>query len=343
MLLSVIIPCYNAEKFLRSAIRSVTDQQFYDYEIILIDDGSEDSTPEICREYAEEYDYIRVISNSHKGLASARNAGLREARGEWIIWLDADDLLTPGSIRYMMDIQRHYDADIVQGDTLRFSDESDKIAEYRDYDHSRCVIKKFGGEEAAEKSLFQHIEKGGSESFGVNNSACGKLIRKSLYEGVEFPKGKIYEDLAVFAEMVMKAGIYVLSSRPVYLYRRNAVSITSVFNMKRLDVLEITAGIEDKLRRVNPRLLPAARDRRFAANYNMFLLLNSSLKDLRKKEKLSEDQEKIYKENINSTSSYIKAHAREVLFHRSTRMKNRLGALLALIFPSRFISAVFCR
>ena len=97
-LFSIIIPAYNAGKFLGKAVDSVLEQDFNDYELIIVDDGSTDNTPQICKEYVEKYSQIYVVSQSNKGLAGARNSGMRVSRGQYILFLDADDYIEPVSL-----------------------------------------------------------------------------------------------------------------------------------------------------------------------------------------------------------------------------------------------------
>jgi len=94
MLISVIIPVYNAEQWLRQCLDSILNQPFENYELILVDDGSKDQSPAICDEYAEKYDKIVVIHKTNGGVSSARNAGLNIAQGKWITFIDADDYIS---------------------------------------------------------------------------------------------------------------------------------------------------------------------------------------------------------------------------------------------------------
>ena len=90
---SVIIPVYKVEKYLSECVESILSQDYQDYEIILVDDGSPDRCPEICDEYARVYPQISVLHQANAGLACARNAGLDKANGEYIIFIDSDDYL----------------------------------------------------------------------------------------------------------------------------------------------------------------------------------------------------------------------------------------------------------
>lgn len=113
MNLSIIIPVYNVEMYLDSCVRSVLDQDYDDYEIILVDDGSADGSSKMCDEYARDHERIRVIHKKNGGLGSARNAGLRIATGEYIMFLDSDDAIRPNCLLSLINIAENHQADIV--------------------------------------------------------------------------------------------------------------------------------------------------------------------------------------------------------------------------------------
>lgn len=100
---SVVIPVYNAEKYLKEAIESVIQQTFKGWELLLVDDGSEDSSPEICDAYSARFSSIHSLHINHTGVSAARNAGLEKAVGEWILFLDSDDLLDVHALEIMLE------------------------------------------------------------------------------------------------------------------------------------------------------------------------------------------------------------------------------------------------
>ena len=98
MKLSIIIPAYNAEAYLPQCLDSIFNQNYTDYEVLCIDDGSTDDTPDLLRQYASKHPQLRILTQSNQGMATARNRGLDEARGEYILFVDSDDLLTDGAL-----------------------------------------------------------------------------------------------------------------------------------------------------------------------------------------------------------------------------------------------------
>lgn len=110
--ISVIVPVYNAEKTLRRCVDSILHQSFTDYELLLVDDGSTDNSPEICDKYALQDTRIKVHHQQNTGVSAARNAGIEYAQGEWIMFVDSDDYIDSGG--YLVDFQQ-YNADVVIG------------------------------------------------------------------------------------------------------------------------------------------------------------------------------------------------------------------------------------
>lgn len=111
---SVIIPVYNSEKYLSSCIEELVNQEFNDYELVFVNDGSTDNSSKILAKYEENYDCIKVIEQENAGMCSARNHGIREATGEYICFCDNDDLVKPGWLKDNYELAEKYDADIVK-------------------------------------------------------------------------------------------------------------------------------------------------------------------------------------------------------------------------------------
>lgn len=122
---SVIMPVYNSEKYLGKAVESVLNQTFKEFELILVDDGATDCSGNICDEYAQSDNRIRVIHKENGGISSARNAGLKAAKGEYIAFCDNDDLYLPNLLRDNYELVKKYDADIIRFKRLKISTKKD--------------------------------------------------------------------------------------------------------------------------------------------------------------------------------------------------------------------------
>ena len=123
-LVSIIIPVYKVEAYLAKCVQSVVDQIYTNLEIILVDDGSPDKCPFMCDEWVKKDSRIKVVHQENRGLSGARNTGIREAKGEWLYFLDSDDWIIPECIALMVDcVNNHPDVELVQGGGLSNDDD----------------------------------------------------------------------------------------------------------------------------------------------------------------------------------------------------------------------------
>ncbi len=178
--LSVIVPVYNAEPYIRKCIASVLNQTFADFELVLIDDGSPDQCGKICDEYAEQDVRVKVIHKRNGGVSDARNIGVDNAKGDYISFVDPDDWIEPVMFRETVDFCRQNGTDIVCFEVC-------EIKHGREYVHYRfnsdCV---FTARDATEKILNDIID----------NSPCNKMYRKEVWKDIRFPVGRRFEDVA---------------------------------------------------------------------------------------------------------------------------------------------------
>lgn len=251
-MVSIIIPAYNAERWLGRAIDSALGQTCRDVEIVVVNDGSTDGTLQLAKGYDDPR--ISVFSIANGGQANARNVAIGKAKGEWMTFLDADDLLAPRAVELMLAAAVESGAEMVEGRMQRggrpgFDDDPFR---YRVMDSTRGLC----------NMLYQR---------GLLNSACGKLFARELFEHELFTKGIYYEDLDFTARVYRHVNRVAWLDNMVYYYRDTEGSFINTFHARRLDVLKVTEGIE----RMYPHgpLGAAARDRRMAANFNMLALL----------------------------------------------------------------------
>lgn len=207
--ISVIIPVYNVEPYLRKCLDSVINQTYQNLEIILVDDGSPDACGAICDEYAARDGRIHVIHKENGGVSSARNAGLAMAGGEWIGWVDSDDWVEPDMYEYMLKHALSSGAEIAVC--------------------SRCEIYKDkrvtrGWEEVALLNTEQALEQL-LKNDAMQNYLCDKLWKRSLFDGIVFPEGRTFEDMAVEHRMFERAQRVICLPEWKYNYFQRAGSI----------------------------------------------------------------------------------------------------------------------
>lgn len=217
-LLSVIIPIYNVEKYLRRCIDSVIKQTYNNLEIILVDDGSPDNSGSICDEYARKDQRIKVIHQENAGLSGARNSGISVANGDFITFVDSDDWIDKDMYSQMLQYQRNNDLDIICADTylVKFSK-----TEFRPLFESDLVFK---GRDALNLILIGKID----------NAAWNKIYRTSIFGDIRYPSRRIYEDVATTYKVFAKASKIGYLKKPFYYYflkNPNSLIATS-FNVK---------------------------------------------------------------------------------------------------------------
>lgn len=315
-MVSVIIPAYNVEKYIRECLDSVLGQTYSDIEVIVIDDGSTDSTPEIIREYAERDSKVRLIRKPNGG-PSARNAGLDVASGEWIMFVDSDDAIAPEAVETLLGLATETGTLYAEGGWTEGED-SRRVCWS---EGAESVTRIYDAESYIEKVLYQQ---------GPVPSAWSKLFYRSLFDGgLRFREGILYEDLDFFYLPAVKAGKMAVTDRPLYFYRKNPASLTGRFSPRRFDVLEVTARIEAYVAVNYPRLLPAAHDRRLSAGFNMLGLI------------AAHDREGRYSQTASDCWTLIRRYRRESLLNPQVRLKNKVGIILS--YFGRGVFSLFAR
>ena len=229
--LSIVIPIYNVEQYLAKCLDSVLRDPAEDYEIIAVNDGSTDASGAIAREYATRYlDRIRLIEKPNGGLGSARNAGIEAASGDYLLFLDSDDSLSPGAVSEML-LALACEPDILFFDYVSVNDAGRQIAYHR------------GCRKEGVFSLRDY-----PQLIFELPSACNKLWRRSLFlsTGIRFPERLWFEDLATAPRLYLHADRISAVANPWMLYLQRAGSIT---NAKKLDRnIEIIEAIKLCLR-----------------------------------------------------------------------------------------------
>ena len=177
-IITIIITVYNREKFLDKCIKSVLDQTDVPTEILIIDDGSTDRSLEICRSYEQQHSNIKVFSQKNSGLAVARNTGIDNANGDYICFLDDDDIMTPGSLKTMLDAMETHDVDLVAGNFERYKEDGSFLSRNQMPDF---VINKVI---TADEYWTASFDKRSYFIFIVN---WAKLYKKEIWEGLRFP------------------------------------------------------------------------------------------------------------------------------------------------------------
>ena len=220
-LLTVVIPVYNVEKYLDRCLKSILIQEWKNYDIILVDDGSTDRSPQICDDYVKAYDFISVIHKENGGLSEARNTGLSQAKGEYIYFPDSDDWLEPDTFIALAEALESQKCDIISFNREFVKGEEDVIIS------DPVETQVFNGKDA-----FVHMLK---HSY-ITGFANDKIYRKSLFvdHDILFPKGKYYEDLGTNYKLFLSAKkVYATNQKYYHYLIDNPDSITQSWNEKK--------------------------------------------------------------------------------------------------------------
>lgn len=228
-LISVIVPVYNVEPYLRRCIDSILNQTYQTLEILLVDDGSPDGCPQICDGYAELDGRVRVIHKPNGGLSSARNAGIAQAAGEWIGFVDSDDYIAPKMYEKLYDAVKQNDADLAICDYV-FVDNAGKETQ------TDCTS--IGYEVLTKREAFNKLNiLGPNRKSSVKYiTAVNKLYRRSIFDGCLFKECVLHEDEFFVHRMLECCTTVAVVGEVLYYYVQRDGSIThSAFSVRRLD------------------------------------------------------------------------------------------------------------
>ncbi len=225
-LISIIVPIYNVEEYLRECLDSIQKQTYPNFECVMVNDGSTDNSKQIAEEYLVDIRF-KLINQSNQGLSSARNTGIKHlnADSSFVSFVDSDDYIHSTFLEKMTR-QIEEGVDIIEGLFEHYHDGNI-------YYFPQSGPHKVALETTVEKLKCLALEK-------IRNSSCGKLIRRKMLHGSFFPEGWIFEDLAVVPEFVTSSNKWVKIQETVYTYRiRENSIITSSFSEKDLDIFKI--------------------------------------------------------------------------------------------------------
>ena len=212
---SIVVPVYNVEDYLSYCVDSLRQQTYKNIEIILVDDGSTDSSGEICDQYAREDDRIKVLHIENGGLSNARNTGVKESSTDWIVFIDSDDYYDHRAIEYLVKLRDKYRVDLVATPVIevRNYENSDFLGDFRE---------KYSGKLDRRKALEQMF-------YGnyVGTHSGGKLYKKEILLRFPYPNGMLYEDLSLAYEHIASCENIAVSALNLYKYYRRPGSIVN--------------------------------------------------------------------------------------------------------------------
>ena len=224
-LISIIVPAYNIQDCIQKCVNSIRNQTYSELEILLIDDGSPDSTGQICDKFALQDSRIIVYHKKNGGLSSARNYGIERAKGTYLSFIDGDDWVKKDFIEVLYQNIKKANAELsIIGYSLIWDNGKEKCTT----DENAYAV--FNQDEAIHELFAQ-------EKMGC--MAWQRLYHKSIFEDIRFPEGKLFEDVAIALDVVKKCRTVVWSGQAkYYYYQRSGSIVNSTFNIGKLFMLD---------------------------------------------------------------------------------------------------------
>lgn len=308
--ISVIIPMYNTEAFIKDCLDSIVAQTFTDFEAIIIDDGSTDNGARIAAGYASSDSRFRLIGQPNKGLSEARNTGLKIMRGEYVTFVDSDDCVAPNFLETLFYIIRLHQADIACCSIQNFSKSYETEGTSPENANSAC----YTAEKAACISLYQ-------DSL-PDYSAWNKLYKASLWKEKRFPAGQYFEDLAVIPEILNEANKVAVTKAKLYFYRKHPGSVlASQFDVRKLVLLDTAENVFEKMKHTSKPLCKAARSMLLSASFSILMRT---------------DETEEFTEYRKKALAHIRKYRLGTFFDLKIRMRNRMAILLSYLPRPQF-------
>lgn len=298
-LISVIIPVYNLENYIERCLDGVLAQTYKNLEILVVDDGSTDKSPAICDKYSTLDSRINVFHIDNGGAAHARNVALRKMKGDLLTFIDGDDFIDSTYIETLYNAMVNKNADI-------------SICKWIDiYEHTnpkalpQTYIKTYDTFSGLEALLYQ---------VDFDSAMWVKLYKASLFDGIYFPEGNLYEDLAIIYKIFERAKVISYTDYAGYFYMIRSTGTTLIkFKPKKMDLIDVIDEMQVYLLDKYPALRLPIYSRKARANFHIYLQIPRT-KDCR-----------IYRKRIENN---LKAIRKEVISDKNARRGTKLALLL---------------
>lgn len=310
-LVSLIVSCFNIEKYVPACLESIAAQTYTHLDVILVDDGSTDETGVVLRRFAGDHAGWRVLSKQNGGPSSARNAGIVEAKGEWLVFVDGDDMLAPRSVETLLGAAIDSGASLVCANHYVQSRGKDVVAWPAESD-----VRSMSQREAFQSVLY-HRE--------IDVSAWGKIYARNLFECVRYPEGRIYEDTYVFDEILAEVDRVLYLGVPLYHYVVRSGSIVNVeWSGKQSQFIEAVDKFTAHAESLYPHLAQGAHRRRMHARLSVLRYMENVMgKDTKVRDRIV---------------AQIRRGSRSLLTDRNAPIRDKAGVILVLLSPRLFFS-----
>lgn len=241
-MISIIVPVYNVEKTLELCVKSILNQTYKDFELLLIDDGSTDKSSMICDSFTNVDSRIKVYHKQNEGLSETRNFGIKHSVGDYILFIDSDDFIHKDFCKSLISLKDSYNAQIISSDIVHFRllDELDELNKMK----REQKIEIYEGDNILKEYFFP------KSSIRIFHTLCNKLYDRKLFKDLWFEKGRLHEDLYITYKLLNRSNKLILTNYPYYFYfRGNENSICNNYGEKNLiDQYNATMNMYSDLR-----------------------------------------------------------------------------------------------
>lgn len=298
-LISIIVPVYNSKEYLERCIDSLLKQTYSETEVILVDDGSTDGSDLICEEYAKKDQSIFFLREENSGPSCARNYGVKEANGEYVMFVDSDDYVSPDLASHLFSLIQDKPGQIGVCELSHCFDEA-KV-EYT----KESIRKKMDPEAAICELLYQR---------SMTVSPCAKLFPKALFDTVTFPVGNHFEDSAIMYKLFDLSEGVVYSDAGLYAYmHREGSRTTQEFNISNCDILLVCEEIVDYFKNRSEELQKAADSYQVVGALRIYLTVPKSPE---------------FEEPAECAKQILHSKGKKVMHDKEIRRKTKLGLML---------------
>ncbi|WP_418934934.1 glycosyltransferase family 2 protein [Haemophilus sp.] len=305
-LISIIVPVYNVEQYLEKCVDSIINQTYTNIEIILVDDGSTDSSGFLCDSLAKKDPRISVYHKENGGLSSARNFGIEKAHGAYLGFIDSDDYIDPDMYETLYNLIKKDNSDVAMCGLYNI------YANNRDKQVDRIDTLLVDKEEAIKIVLDGKL---------TTISAVNKLYKKDIFNNLKYDVGKFYEDAFIIVRLLEQCNkISITNERKYYYYHRSSSITTQRFTKKQLDMLEAWSVNFNIVKERYPKIIDSAKRRVFWAYFYVLDLLC-----------FSDDREK-YSDLVKKLIAELKNNSCFILMSPNFTIKRKA------LFISLFIS-----
>lgn len=301
--ISVLVPIYNAEKYIKRCIESIINQTYRNIEVILIEDGSTDNSYNIIKEYQQKDERIKIFQIENNGVADARNKAVDNSTGDYITFVDSDDYIEKDYIETLYTNLKKYDSDIAVCNCFNIIEETGK-KDYKTFGIG--TVEEYTDEEAVKKLFYYNY---------LRHSPWGKIYKKEIWNNIRFPLGKNYEDLAILYKLFLnsKKVIYIPEEKYNYVIRKGSIVHNEIRKTDVEAILEYTQRILEDITENYSNLIPSAE---YLVGY-----LNITLWRKIPKGK--------YKEYLSQIEENIKKYRWKIIKNKNVNKKQKLLFILS--------------